>query len=190
MITFADAAAEILAPWATPAQVREAARALGEDAELDFGALAASKKALLIHQLVHQLRHLAVDEVVEVHRQLQAMLEAEPRGEWRLDLVGGAAPVELRNHLRQVFTAIGMSWERLSRLQAGIGELVRWLRATGQASAVVCIAGKAALVELAAAKGPTAEQIAGSPFVLALEPHVRDLKVSLRGEQVVVAFTV
>ncbi|MGC4120799.1 MAG: hypothetical protein QM765_40735 [Myxococcales bacterium] len=191
MITFADAAAEILAPWATPAQVRAAARALGEDAELDFGALSAAKKSKLIHQLVHQLSHLAVDQSVELHRQLQVMLEAEPRGEWRTDLASESALVELRNHLRQVLVVKGVEWERLYRLQAGVVTLARWLRGSPPASAVVSASEKKVSVELAAStRRATEGGVASSPFLLSLQPHVRDLTVTARGEEIVVAFDI
>ena len=192
VITFADAATEILAPWATPAQVHDAARALGDDADLDFGALGVAKKAKLIHVLVSQLKHLAVDQVVEVQRQLQTMLEAEPRGEWSLALGEAASLVELRNHLREVFTSQGLSWDRLFKLQAGIGALVRWLRESGATRATVRTGGKGASIELVTLpkEGLEAEAVAASPMILSLQPHVRDLAVTRRGAEIVVAFAV
>lgn len=192
MISFADAAAEILAPWATPAQVREAARALGPEAEdLDFGSLSTAKKAALAQQLVRHLKHLAVDQAVEVHRQLQKLLEAEPRGDWYRSLENGHALVDLRTHLRQVLTALGYSWEEIFRLQASVCALGRWLEKLGRARVAVRSAAKEATVTLSALAGDwKPEAIAGSPMVAALKFKVQDLAVSRQGEEIVIEITV
>lgn len=158
--------------------------ALGADANQPLSGLDTSRKAALVDKLVRNLK-LPMEATPPVERELLTTLHAGPSGtyEWRID--SAQATVELRSGLRYLATWLGFTWQELSRLQAVLGNLVRWIQTAGTGHVEAHVEPKAVRFSLSlAVPGINADVVRTSPFVTALADLTQALAVSRHGEAI------
>lgn len=185
--TFTDAVRPLLGRHGAAAQT--ALAALGAEASVVLDTLDSARRAALVDKLVRNLK-LPVEAAPPVERELLATVRATPTGlyEWRLG--SATAVVELRSGLRYLATWLGFTWQELSRLQAVVGNLVRWVQTAGGGVVAARVEPNGVRFHLSlSVPGVDSEAMRASPFVKALVDVSNGLRVDQAGDAVQLEFS-
>lgn len=188
---FSDAARSASLGDAPPDDVSHALAVLGPESEAELGALSTLRRAELADRFVRNLRTLSIVRAPELHRRLLEQVDASPRGAWSGDLRDPMGLMALRNQVKYVLTAVGFDWEEMSRLQACVGGLSRWIESNGGGSARLLVGERDVRFELqmpAADSDPAV--VEHSPMALALKDCVQDFRVTCEDGAVRFSFAV
>lgn len=187
---FSDAASQATRGYAPPDDVARALSVLGAEANAELGALSTLRRAELADRFVRNLRSLSVVNAPELHRKLLEQVDAAPRGAWAGDLRDPMGLMALRNQVKYVLTAVGLDWEAMSRLQACVGGLSRWIESSGGGAARLQVDEREVRFELEMPAVGSDAEVEHSPMALALKECVRDFQVSHHGSVVRFSFAV
>lgn len=164
---------------------------LGSAAREDLERLDVRQRAALVDRLVRNLRGLSVTHAPDLERALLKETGAEPHGTLRWELKGAAALVELRSGVRYLGTWLGYGWADLSRLQAVISGLARWVQSSGSGRLTATVGEQqvrfAMVLKVA---GFDRKLVEASPFVQAVGDAATGLEVLQTDEGMQVGFTV
>lgn len=169
--------------------VRQVVGILDAEGARELAALEVPVRARLVEKLVRNLRGLSVREAPVLERELLAATEAEPRGtlEWRLD--SATTFLELRGALRLLCTWLGYEWGELSKLQAVVGGLGRWVLGNGAGVMTAKVEREVVHFTLhATVRGFAPATVAASPFVQAVRDVTSDFVVRPERDEVVIEF--
>lgn len=179
--TFTDAAAPLVGAVA-PEEVRIALQILGPDAKRPLAELTAPRRAELVDRFTRSIHSLSVADGTTLHHRLLGALDAAPHGDWRAKLDGPIALVELRNHVKYVLTSLGLPWSGISRMQAGICGLGRWIVSEGGGEALVTVAGsEVRFLMTMTASGLGDALLEHSPISSAVKDSVQGFQVAHTG---------
>lgn len=161
--------------------------ALGPDVASEVDELTVPRRAALVDQLVRNLRGLSVAHGPTLERALLTAVGAEPAGSFRWDLSSATSLVNVRSGLKYLATWLGYDWAELSRIQAVVCGVARWVQSSSQGALI-------AIVEPAGVRlqfhfsmtGFDAKTVESSPFISAL----RDVALRLSVEDDVTATVV
>jgi len=190
MRSFADLVAPVVSRHAQldTASVLEM---LGAPVREDLERLDVKQRAALVDRLVRNLRGLSVTHAPDLERALLRETGAEPHGTMTWELTGAAALVELRSGVRYLGTWLGYGWADLSRLQAVISGLARWVQSSGTGHLIARVGEKQVRFTLVLkVAGFDRKLVEASPFVQAVGDASQGLEVLKTDEGVEVGFTV
>lgn len=161
---------------------------LGGDVRRALAELERSRRAAMVDRLVRNL-HLSVTEAPALERELLRATNSEPSGtyEWRFD--SATAIVDLRSGLHYLGIWLGFEWADLSRMQAVIGNFVRWAWSSGVGSLRATVG--PAVVHFAMTMqitGYDARLVQSSPFVASIADVSSRLSVKEEGGTICLEF--
>lgn len=181
-LSFAEIVGPLTAGSVAAEELRIALQILGPDAKRPLAELTAPRRAELVDKLTRATRSLSVAAATELHHRLLHAVDAEPRGAWQATLDGPVSLVELRNHVKYVLTALGLPWSAISRMQAGICGLGRWIVSEGGGEALVTVDGsEVRFVMTMTASGLGDALLAHSPISSAVKDSVQGFQVAHTG---------
>lgn len=162
---------------------------LGAEAKDDLSHLDARRRAALVDRLIRNLRGMSVTHGPRLERDLLKATSAEPSGLYRWELSTAAAIVELRSNLRYLGAWLGFDWSDISRLQAAVCGLVRWIQATGSGVLQADVDAHRVHFRLRAKiAGFDLKTVDASPFVEAVRAVTQAFLSSREGDEVVLDF--
>ncbi len=114
------------------AEVIEAGLALmGDRANAPLDAEPREARAVLVSQFVRRLRGIRVEVAHDLERVLLAELHAAPDGTQDVLIKDAISVIRARNHLGQLAKSLGMSWAETMKLEAALGDVLRWTAGGG-----------------------------------------------------------
>ena len=164
---------------------------VGPQAAQEVDRLDRAERATMADRFVRNLRALSVHEQVKLERQLLLRLDAVPSSIWASQLDSAVSLIELRNHLKQALTVLGLDWGRTTRVQSLVGGVARWLQSMGSASMRVTSSDDAVSFVLSTrAPALTPELVRESPMVQMMRDQVAQTEVRKNFDAVEIAFSI
>jgi hypothetical protein len=169
MNSFAEVAQPVVARHAT-LDLKAVFDVLGPDITSDLKALDVHRRAALVDQLVRNLRGMSVAHGPRLERELLRAIGAEPTGVFRWDLKTATALVNLRSGIKYLATWLGYEWADLSRLQAVLCGLARWVQGSGEGTLSATVEATGVRFEFRLViPGFEVKTVEVSPFVTAIQ---------------------
>lgn len=163
---------------------------LGSEVKTDLEQLDRPRRAALVDRLVRNLRGMSVHGVPKLERELLRATGAEPRGTFRWSLDSATGLVEVRSGLKYLATWLGFEWADISRLQAVLGGLSRWVHSTGTGTLTAEVESSRICFEFQLeVPGLDAKTIESSALVTGVRHMVTDYATSHQGDTVFIKFT-
>lgn len=168
MNTFSEAVQPIIARH-SDFDLRAVLELFGLEVKSDLNQLEPKRRAALVDRLVRNLRGMSVTHGPSLEHDLLLATGAEPRGQYQWELSTETALVDLRSSLRYFGAWLGFDWAELSRLQAAICGLARWVRSSGSGTMEALAEAHRVRFHLRLTiPGHDAKTIETSPFVVAV----------------------
>ena len=191
MSTFAVAARASASSHCPKDEIDEALRVLGAEAEAPLTMLSSERQASLADRFVRNLKSLGVHQATHLEHDLLGQLHAQSSGPWTIQLDGALSNIELRNQLRFALTALGLGWDALSRVQASIAVVTRWIQSRGAGSVEVTSADGAVSFRIATHDQQlTPSLVEDSPLVRMLRECVQAFRVQAGADGLELSFRV
>jgi hypothetical protein len=191
MQRFEDAVIDVVGPRVSPADLQFALRAVGPRAQQPVAQLSRVVRAQLADHFVRNLKSLSVNQATELEHELMARLDATPTGVFTSKLDGAVALVEVRSHLKQTLTGLGLDWERITRAQSLIAGVARWLQTIGNATMqVLSTENSVHFVLTAQDRHLTPDLVRRSPLVKMLSEHSTGFDVNKADVTVEITFSI
>ena len=172
-------------------EVDAAMYALGARAQLTLDHITRVDRGLMADQFVRNLKSLSVHQATELERDLLVRLEAAPTGKFSSKLDGAVSLVELRTHLKQALTGLGLDWDKLTRAQSLVAGVARWLQSIGGATMeVVSTANSVDFVLTAQDRELTPAEVRQSPLVQMLSSQATGFDVNKVDVTVAITFSI
>ena len=163
---------------------------LGPDVHADLAKLEPMRRAALVDRLVRNLRTLSVGHGPTLERDLLKATGAEPRGAYFWELTSATALVDLRTGLKYLATWLGYEWADLSRLQANVCGLARWIQSSGVGAVRAAVEPGRVRIELRfSVPGVDARTLSSSAYVVAVRDTTSDFQLRTDGGAVVLEFS-
>ncbi len=164
---------------------------LGPVTQRGVDQLERGERAALADRFVRNLKSQSMYQATDLERALLQQLDAAPMGVWSSPLDTAVALVELRNHLKQALTLLGLDWNSLTRLQSLVGGVARWLQSIGGASVEVQSTPYSVdFVLCAKDRQLTPELVRESPMVQMLRTQLHRFDVSQQNATVEITFSI
>ena len=165
--------------------------AVGPRGQLSMEQLGRVDRGLMADLFVRNLKSLSVNQATELSRALLVHLDAAPKGKFSSKLDGAVSLVELRGHLKQALTGLGLDWENLTRAQSLVAGVARWLQSIGGATMeVMSSAHSVDFVLTAQDVQLTPELVRDSPLVQMLRSYSTGFAVSKEDITVEITFSI
>lgn len=162
---------------------------LGSDVTTELEQLDLSRRAALVDRLMRNLRAVSVTGVPRLERELLKATGADPRGTLRWSLNSATALVELRSGIKYLATWLGYDWAELSRLQAVLCGLARWVNSSGTGTFTATVDGPRVQMELEfQVPGFDGKTVETSAMVMGVRDMVTDFKSHHAGDTVLLKF--
>jgi hypothetical protein len=189
--SFAEVASSIAVPFAQREDVRGALEVLGAEAGAMLHALPFPRRAALVDRFVRNLRSISVHDSPQVHRLLMSAADAGVEPEFHIQLADARSVLAVRNHLKAVMTSLGHSWEALSRVQAGVCGVIRWLQSSAGAEIWISSTDETARFTVGVGRlEADPRMIESSPMVMALKSAVQRFQITRRGSDLHLEFEI
>lgn len=167
-----------------------ALQALGPRAKVPVDHIGRVDRAMMADQLVRHLKTLSVQQATVLERELLRELDATP-GRFSSKLDGAVSLVELRTHLKQSLTGLGLDWEKLTRAQSLVAGVARWLQSIGGASMrVMSTHTSVDFVLTAEDRRLTPDEVRQSPLVQMLSAQTAHFQVHKEEATVEITFSI
>ncbi|MBL8919610.1 MAG: hypothetical protein JNJ54_12155 [Myxococcaceae bacterium] len=162
---------------------------LGADVASELQQLDLQRRAALVDQLVRNLRGLSVAHGPRLERELLSALGAEPTGVFEWELMTPTSLVNLRSGIKYLATWLGYDWADLSRLQAVLCGVARWVQASGSGSLTAAVEPRGVRFEFRLSiPGFEVKTVESSPFVTAINDVAQGFAVRDDSGTAVVSF--
>lgn len=189
MRTFSETVQPIIARH-SDFDLRSVLELFGLEVKSDLSQLEPKRRAALVDRLVRNLRGLSVTHGPSLERDLLQATGAEPRGHYQWDLATETSLVDLRSALRYFGAWLGFDWAELSRVQAAICGLARWVRSSGTGTMEAEAEERKVRFRLRLAiPGHNARTIETSPFIVAVHEVTSEFAAHHEDGPVVVEFS-
>lgn len=182
---------EVVRELVPAGELEAAIKVVGPSAQLEVQYLGRIERGMLADRLVRNLKSLSVHKATELERELLVRLDAAPTGKFSSKLDGAVSLVELRSHLKQSLTGIGLDWEGLTRTQSLVAGVARWLQSIGGANLEVHSSEHSVDFRLTAEDGQlTPDLVRQSPLVQMLSSHSSRFDVNKADRTVEITFSI
>ncbi|MDP1826951.1 MAG: hypothetical protein Q8L48_27000 [Archangium sp.] len=191
MPQFQQVAGSVVGELVSAGELHAALHAVGPSAQLELQHLGRIERGMMADRLIRNLKSLGVHRATELERELLEQLEATPAGRYSSKLDGAVSLVELRSHLKQSLTGIGLGWEELTRTQSLVAGVARWLQAIGGASMEVMSSANSVDFRLTAEdRQLTPSLVRQSPLIQMLCSHSARFDVNKADTTVEITFSI
>jgi hypothetical protein len=188
MSTFAELVQPVIARH-SDLDLRAVLELFGLEASTDLNQLDPKRRAALVDRLVRNLRGMSVVHAPSLERDLLQATGAAPSGHYQWELATETALVDLRSAIRFFGAWLGFDWAQLSRVQAAICGLARWVRSSGSGAMEADAQRHQVHFHLRLTiPGHDAKTVETSPFVVAVREVTSDFVARHEGGTVVVEF--
>ncbi len=188
MRTFSETVQPIIARHST-FDLRAVLELLGAEVKSDLSTLDPQRRAALVDRLVRNLRGMSVTHGPSLERDLLKATGAEPSGIYQWELTTATALVDLRSGLRYLGTWLGYEWAALSRLQAVVSGLARWVQGSGTGTLEAAVEPRRVRFALRLTiPGHDVKTVEASAFVVAVKEVADAFEVGHEDRTVVVRF--
>lgn len=190
MRKFEEVVSRVASVSVAPGDLAAAMKSLGPRATVPVDHIGRVDRAMMADQFVRHLKTLSVQQATILERELLRELDASP-GRFSSKLDGAVSLVELRTHLKQALTGLGLDWEKLTRAQSLVAGVARWLQSIGGATMHVMSTGSSVdFVLTAEDRRLTPEEVRQSPLVQMLSAQTARFLVQKDETTVEISFSI